>query len=210
MIHVDRTPKPNILAKNESTWLLNYKSKLISYNNYPTKATKSEMEKAANKYRHPEVKKEIKKMFSEKCAYCESHISHVDYGDIEHFRPKSRFPDYCFEWNNLLLACGICNDVKYKGVKFPEANEDGPFVNPVDEDPNDFFRFEFNMCRRERRHLMHPSEFKFGSALRDCEPERMRNGRRRLLLYEYLIGYCLQVAYFRAAKLRFITLISSI
>jgi uncharacterized protein (TIGR02646 family) len=141
---VDRTTKPNILAKNETTWLLNYKAKLMNYNSNPTKAIKTEMEKAGNKYRHPKVKEEIKKMFSEKCAYCESHISHVDYGDIEHFRPKSKYPDCCFDWNNFLLACGICNDSEHKGAKFPEENEDGPFVNPVDEEPNEFFNFEFD------------------------------------------------------------------
>ena len=33
-----------------------------------------------------------------KCAYCESKIKHIDYGDIEHILPKNKNarPDLCY------------------------------------------------------------------------------------------------------------------
>ena len=88
-------------------------------------------------------------MFKNKCAFCESHITHVDYGQIEHFKPKSKFPDLCFEWDNFLLSCAICNGTSNKGVKFPLEDEGGPFVNPIEEIPNDFFKFEFDKVTKQ-------------------------------------------------------------
>ncbi len=83
-------------------------------------------------------------MFSGKCAYCESHIAHIDYGHIEHFRPKSKYPGLCFEWKNLLLGCAICNGSTYKGTNFPTAKLNGPIVNPTTENPDDFLTFIYD------------------------------------------------------------------
>ncbi len=58
-------------------------------------------------------------MFANKCAYCESYLMHVSYGHIEHFKPKAKYPQYCFSWDNLLLGCEVCNGKRYKGIKFP-------------------------------------------------------------------------------------------
>ena len=86
-------------------------------------------------------------MFGGKCAYCESRITHVDYGHIEHFRPKAGprgRPNLTFEWSNLFLACGVCNGPGFKGDRFPEADDGGPLVNPCDDEPTDHFRFVFD------------------------------------------------------------------
>jgi uncharacterized protein (TIGR02646 family) len=83
-------------------------------------------------------------MFHGKCAYCESKVTHVDYGHIEHYRPKSLFPELTFEWDNLLLACGICNGAEHKGDRFPEAADGGPLLNPCEEEPAPHLRFSFD------------------------------------------------------------------
>jgi uncharacterized protein (TIGR02646 family) len=83
-------------------------------------------------------------MFKHKCAFCESKISQVDYGQIEHFKPKSLYPTLCFEWDNFLLSCSLCNGTGSKGNKFPLDADEGPFINPVEENPDDFFRFEYD------------------------------------------------------------------
>ena len=59
----------------------------------------------------------------EKCAYCESKITHVDYGDIEHIVPKSVRPDLAVDLGNLTVACGVCNTNKsdYYNEKAPLA-----------------------------------------------------------------------------------------
>lgn len=103
--------------------------------------------RAERKYRHREVKDALVRSFHGKCAYCESKITHIDYGHIEHYRPKggaAARPDLTFEWTNLLLACGICNGAEYKADRFPEANEGGPIVDPCGEDPAVHFDFVFD------------------------------------------------------------------
>lgn len=83
-------------------------------------------------------------MFHKKCAFCESAITHVSYGEIEHFKPKSSYPELCFNWENFLLSCSICNNVSNKGNKFPLQDEGGPLINPTQENPDDFFNFDYD------------------------------------------------------------------
>lgn len=137
MIKIKRLPKPRILQKKAEQW----RDKLLAAK------TVAERLRLQEKYRHKEVKQTLVKMFHGKCAYCESKITHIDYGHIEHYRPKSGRrgrPDLIFEWTNLLLACGICNGGEYKSDRFPEADEDGPIVNPCEDDPVQHFNFHFD------------------------------------------------------------------
>ncbi|MFQ5637006.1 MAG: retron system putative HNH endonuclease, partial [bacterium] len=107
--------------------------------------TEKEQKKVDKKYRHQQIKETLKIMFHGKCAYCESKITHIDYGQIDHFKPKSKYPELTFEWTNLLLACGICNGPVYKGNSFPEAEEGGPLVNPCSDDPIENFEFFYDV-----------------------------------------------------------------
>jgi hypothetical protein len=43
-----------------------------------------------------------------RCMYCEDSVA----DEIEHFWPKSVWPDYVFVWDNYLYACGPCNGAK--------------------------------------------------------------------------------------------------
>ncbi|SMO63121.1 TIGR02646 family protein [Chryseobacterium rhizoplanae] len=70
-------------------------------------------------YSDKKIRKLLVKMFHGKCAYCESKITAIYNGDIEHFRPKGKIhdatpkkPGYFWlaaEWDNLLFACPFCN-----------------------------------------------------------------------------------------------------
>lgn len=71
-----------------------------------------------------------------KCAYCESKILHVDYGDIEHIVPKSVRPDLAVDITNLTVACGICNT-----NKSDYYNERAPLVDPHVDDCRQEIRF---------------------------------------------------------------------
>jgi len=144
MIQVIRTGKPEILNKKQAEWQFGLNRALDVYLEDTSPNNRKKLDVAFGKYNHRQVKDSLKIMFSGKCAYCESHISHIGFGHIEHFRPKSKFPDLCFEWENLMLGCEICNGKRYKGDKFPESDEAGPFINPVEENPDEFFDFEFD------------------------------------------------------------------
>jgi uncharacterized protein (TIGR02646 family) len=137
MIAVKRTRRPNILAQKGAEWLLALQR---------AKSAK-ERERARNKYRHAKIKSALVKLFHGKCAYCESHITHIDYGHIEHYRPKSGprgRPDLCFEWTNLLLACGICNGGGLKSDRFPGPADGGPILNPCEDEPTAHLEFRFD------------------------------------------------------------------
>jgi len=136
MIRVLRGSEPTILARKKAAWtaaLLNA-------------ATKDQERRAESKYRHIGIKEALVKMFHGKCAYCESKITHVDYGHIEHFRPKSlpQFKCLTFNWNNLFLACARCNGPEFKADSFPELNANGPPINPCDDLPEDHLIFFFD------------------------------------------------------------------
>jgi uncharacterized protein (TIGR02646 family) len=134
MICVTRSPKPAVLVRKEAVWL----KRLLQA------TSPQEARSAASKYRHRQVQDALEKMFHAKCAYCESHMTHVSFAHIEHYRPRSKFPHLTFDWDNLLLSCGVCNSSRYKGDKFPETSEGGPLINPCIDDPKAHFTFHYD------------------------------------------------------------------
>jgi uncharacterized protein (TIGR02646 family) len=144
MIFVNRTAKPKILENNAANWTKDYLDARAAVAADPSTVNKDIASAIEKRYNKTEVKDALKGMFKHKCAFCESKITHVDYGQIEHFKPKSVYPDLCFEWNNFLLSCSICNGKSNKGDKFPLEAKGGPFINPTVENPDDFFRFEYD------------------------------------------------------------------
>jgi uncharacterized protein (TIGR02646 family) len=134
VIIIVRVPKPTILLRKEAEW----RNALLQAR------TRVERERALERYNHRQVRMALEAMFDGKCAYCESKIKHVTFTHIEHYRPKSRFPEYAFDWDNLLLACGRCNEPPYKGDQFPDQTEGGPLINPCTDDPGDHFLFHYD------------------------------------------------------------------
>ncbi len=53
-----------------------------------------------------------------KCAYCETPTAVVTFGDVEHFRPKSKYWWLAYCYDNYLASCAICNQ-SFKSDKFP-------------------------------------------------------------------------------------------
>ncbi len=149
MIRVERVEKPISLTKNERKWILKIQAALDlvknALNETELKAAKKKLENALNKYGQENIKKALVEMFCGKCAYCEAKITHIDYGDIEHFRPKDMYPLLAVEWENLLFACGVCNGAEFKGTKFPLNNANEPLLlNPCVDEPNEHLEFEFD------------------------------------------------------------------
>jgi uncharacterized protein (TIGR02646 family) len=67
------------------------------------------------------------------CMYCED----SEGTDIEHFWPKSAYPDKAFSWDNYLLACSGCNS-NHKRNQFPVDAAGAPLlINPTSEEPRD-------------------------------------------------------------------------
>ncbi len=88
----------------------------------------------AGNYKHPENKSALKESSFDKCMYCESKITHIDYGDVEHIKPKSKYPQLEFDWGNLGYACTRCN----RQFKNDNYDEELPFIDPYDDNPSDY------------------------------------------------------------------------
>jgi uncharacterized protein (TIGR02646 family) len=72
----------------------------------------------------------------ERCMYClDSHGN-----DIEHFWPKTPYPERMFVWRNLLLCCADCGRIK--GDRFPLADGNPLLVDPTAENPWDYLDFD--------------------------------------------------------------------
>lgn len=65
-----------------------------------------------------DAKKQLKKESFGKCAYCEAPTNAVAHGDVEHFRPKSKYWWLAYTYDNYLYSCQICNQL-YKSDNFP-------------------------------------------------------------------------------------------
>ncbi|MCP3136571.1 HNH endonuclease family protein [Pyxidicoccus xibeiensis] len=69
----------------------------------------------------------------QRCMYCEDNAG----TDIEHFWPKSSYPQKAFTWLNYLLACSGCNS-NFKRDQFPLDDAGRPLlIDPTAEEPQE-------------------------------------------------------------------------
>ncbi|KEF40385.1 TIGR02646 family protein [Schinkia azotoformans MEV2011] len=122
MITLKKIDQPQILKDKSEEW----KNDLLDYINKGEKPPES----IVGRYRHKEIKEALKKETHHKCAYCESKITHIDFGHIEHIVPKSIIHEKTYDWQNLTLACGTCNT--NKGTYYDKTM---PLLNPYKDKP---------------------------------------------------------------------------
>tara|TARA_R100000935_G_scaffold56635_2_gene88789 strand:- start:107 stop:763 length:657 start_codon:yes stop_codon:yes gene_type:complete len=125
MIKLVKFDQPVVLIENEVRWTEELLAAIETGDKKVIGAKKK-------RYNHKDVKSRLKEETNGKCAYCESKVSHVAHGDIEHVTPKSVEPRRTFEWQNLTFACQICNQNK--------SSLDG-IIDPYNEEPSDSLEF---------------------------------------------------------------------
>ena len=127
---------PESLASKELKKLEAYFNSLTNTSNKPK----------FNVYRNSEVKKLLEYETNGKCAYCECEVSAGSDGDVEHYRPKGNVaeevdstpphPGYWWlgmDWNNLVLSCQHCNQVR-KQVLFKPGMTDAEILELIRND----------------------------------------------------------------------------
>lgn len=81
------------------------------------------------------IKKPLLEMSHNKCCYCECEIGQGEKEmHIEHYKPKSLYPNLVVDWYNLLPSCPHCNKQK----SFHDTGKE-LIVNPVEDDPKKYF-----------------------------------------------------------------------
>jgi uncharacterized protein (TIGR02646 family) len=91
---------------------------------------------ANNDYANQVNKEALRKSTAGKCMYCEGKFEQSSYAHVEHIKPKTKFPELKFSWDNLGFSCQVCNT--NKGEKYDETT---PFINPYNENPEDYLVF---------------------------------------------------------------------
>lgn len=164
MIRVEKQSAPQVLIDNASTWTQELLDLIAKHGGYD-KVPKSLKDSAVNKYRHPDIQAAVGEMTKGKCVFCESIINETTYLNIEHFKPKSKFPDLTFDWNNLFPSCLMCNNGKDKDVDGHPAD----LVNPLAEDPEQYFTYkELKICARDSA----PNSQKANDTIINCKLQR--------------------------------------
>lgn len=167
MISIKKPKEPPILSGTGKTETDNL---CLEFTNH-----KADYESGAAKFKFnskiygsKSVKNALIKAQHGKCFLCESKVTHIAYGDVEHFRPKGgsqqsadekklKVPGYywlAYVWENLFFACQICNQ-RFKKNLFPLENpkdratshesdlkkEKTLLINPETENPENFISF---------------------------------------------------------------------
>lgn len=127
MIRLTKTIEPPVLATNKVRWTSEYTTYTDRGDRVP--------DAIAGRYRHTDIKNQLVIETRGKCAYCESKLLHIAFGDIEHILPKATNTNLVFDWDNLTLSCPRCNNNK---GDYDAATH--PLVNPYRENPSDHLR----------------------------------------------------------------------
>lgn len=101
MIPIEREPEPEILASKRDEWLTKFLTK---------RSKDPKVRPDSSKYAHGDIKAALRRMSHGKCFYCESKPD--DGTEVDHHVEVAEDPSLAFNWDNLYLACGRCNQGK--------------------------------------------------------------------------------------------------
>ena len=80
------------------------------------------------------------------CWYCERQCdTSAEHGGrsptVDHFRPRSRFPQLVYEWSNWVFSCHACN-VENKKDRWPDIGYVDPCADNATERPERYFDYD--------------------------------------------------------------------
>ena len=84
-----------------------------------------------------DFKGDIRQVFLGLCGYCEIRDPA---SEVDHFKPKSVFPELVYEWPNWVYACRFCN--KSKGNKWSHRGYIDPCAGSANARPENIFEFD--------------------------------------------------------------------
>jgi uncharacterized protein (TIGR02646 family) len=124
------------ISKAARTWLQAKTQEINALPDQSAKKARAEQlwDSTSNNSNRTEIRKVLESMASglTRCMYCESNFG----TDIDHFAPKTDYPESAFAWKNFLLACSYCNS-NQKRTQFPlDPTSNAPLlIDPSAEDP---------------------------------------------------------------------------
>ncbi len=79
---------------------------------------------------------QLEQAFAGLCGYCEEYCK----GEVDHYRPKSRFPELVYQWSNWVFACRRRNHLK--GEKWPPRGYVDPCARTRSARPEHLLTFD--------------------------------------------------------------------
>lgn len=137
MIKIQKPTAPQVLLDNKAIWTQNLLDAVNTYGGY-SKIPESEKKSLLSHYRHKDIQTALFASSHHKCAFCECKPGEGGHIEVEHFEPKSLYPDLAFEWDNFLPSCRKCNEEK---ADFDTRTS--PIINPAIEDPEQLLTYSF-------------------------------------------------------------------
>ncbi|GHU99396.1 hypothetical protein FACS189483_08610 [Spirochaetia bacterium] len=136
MIKLQRPPEPQKLIDNKTAWQASLDAAILRHGSY-TQIPKDERGKLISHYKDKEITEPLFESSHGKCAYCECNVTESSYLEVEHYKPKSIYPEKVFDWENFLPSCSPCN--KTKGTHDTGI---APIINPYITNPDDAFLYK--------------------------------------------------------------------
>lgn len=124
---------PASLRRNADCWCRELMAAVTAPN-----PDRSLINKCSSRYNKPDVRAALEEMYGGLCCYCEAGIGIVSFSHIEHRCPKSVHPERTFDWDNLHLACQVCNTSK--GDKW---NDDCQILDSVHDTISEHLTYKF-------------------------------------------------------------------
>ena len=166
MRHIDRLPIPPVLSRKQMEWQEKFEKRL---------ATNPKSRPDPSKYGHRDIRQQLNSCSFYKCFYCESKLVGAP-REIDHYIEVSIDPSLAYEWTNLYLSCGNCND-KLNHDAIPVTDALNPCIDS-DEEIQKHITFETEcICSQagSEKGLKTIQKFKLDSASLDLKRSKWLN-----------------------------------
>jgi len=171
MHKIKRTGIPSSLKRYGATWTKDLLDEIARKGSY----SKAES-KYKTKYNKDPIKRALDEMYGDFCCYCESRITVAGFRRIEHLKPRAKFPEECYSWDNLHYACEVCNS-----NKTDEWDYTYPIIDPCIDTPTNHLEF--------RDHLIFPrgNDLRGKTTIEHTELNRNELADARLMIFSLIL-----------------------
>lgn len=128
MIKLEKGERPSVIDEKGTEWT----KRFVEHNGSLTTMAPS----IRYCYRERTIKTAVRRDSYDKCIYCESFMTQVHPGEIEHILPVSKRRDLVVRWENLAFVCTECNREKGDYLE-----PDLPLVDPYIDEPSEHLAF---------------------------------------------------------------------
>lgn len=111
MLKLNRPPSPTCLEENGKRWTQEFVERRTEKPKFPFRWRDQACYKR--------IRDSLLEVTGRRCAYCDGSLGLTSRETVDHFRPKSSYPQFAYAWENLFPCCDLCQSKK--GERFEEG-----------------------------------------------------------------------------------------